>query len=178
MRRRDPRARDARSLRAYRWPGNIRELKNVIERLVLANPEETVKAADLPHEITRSPMRARLAAATDSGSTATGRAPTTADDLAALMLVHGESFWSVVYPIFMSRDLTRQDLRRIIHLGLESTNGNYRQLVGRFNMPDGDYKRFLAFLRQHDCHLPFQYFRGRPTRLEAVPDWEAEPAAS
>ena len=26
-------------------------------------------------------------------------------------------------------------------------------------MPDEDYKRFLSFLRKHDCHLPFQRFR-------------------
>jgi hypothetical protein len=26
-------------------------------------------------------------------------------------------------------------------------------------MPATDYKRFLGFLRKHDCHLPFQRFR-------------------
>ena len=26
-------------------------------------------------------------------------------------------------------------------------------------MAPGDYKRFLAFLYQHDCHLPFHGFR-------------------
>jgi hypothetical protein len=26
-------------------------------------------------------------------------------------------------------------------------------------MPTDDYKRFLGFLKQHDCHLPFQRFR-------------------
>ena len=75
------------------------------------------------------------------------------------MLRHGESFWSAVYPLFMSRDLTRNDLRRIIEIGLEQTNGNYRSLVALFNMPSEDYKRFLGFLRKHNCHLPFQRFR-------------------
>ena len=50
------------------------------------------------------------------------------------MIKQGESFWSAVYPIFMSRDLTRTDLRRIIQIGLETTNGNYRLLVELFNM--------------------------------------------
>ena len=36
------------------------------------------------------------------------------------MLKHGESFWSAVYPLFMSRDLTRTDLRKIIQIGLET----------------------------------------------------------
>ena len=26
-------------------------------------------------------------------------------------------------------------------------------------MEPDDYKRFLGFLKQHDCHLPFQRFR-------------------
>jgi hypothetical protein len=34
-------------------------------------------------------------------------------------------------------------------------------------MPDEDYKRFLSFLRKHDCHLPFQRFRVAPSRLPA-----------
>ena len=32
-------------------------------------------------------------------------------------------------------------------------------LVGLFNMPAEDYKRFLSFLKQHECHLPFKRFR-------------------
>ena len=148
-------------LRTYRWPGNIRELKNVIERLILKEPGSAVGPADLPADLTRPPDTPRLDGSSDDAASSSARPTRTADDLATLMLVHGESFWSVVYPIFMSRDLTRSDLRRVIHVGLESTHGNYRQLVARFNMPDRDYKRFLAFLRQHDCHLPFQYFRGQ-----------------
>ncbi|MDZ7269245.1 MAG: sigma-54 dependent transcriptional regulator [candidate division KSB1 bacterium] len=32
----------------YSWPGNIRELKNAIERLVIMTPQETITAADVP----------------------------------------------------------------------------------------------------------------------------------
>ena len=105
------------------------------------------------------PARAPAAAAVEAAT-----APSQADELAARMLKHGESFWSVVYPLFMSRDLTRADLRKIIQIGLESTNGNYRLLTQLFNMGDDDYKRFLSFLRKHDCHLPFQRFRVAPGR--------------
>ncbi len=92
-----------------------------------------------------------------------------ADELANLMIKQGESFWAAVYPIFMSRDLTRTDLRHIVQIGLETTNGNYRLLVQLFNMAPQDYKRFLSFLRKHDCHLPFQRFRAVPTRLQRNP---------
>ena len=152
------------ALLGYRWPGNVRELKNVVERIVLKTTGPTIRHADLPSDVVRS------AAVYQSPNPAEAAPPASAaDDLAEQMLKHGESFWSVVYPLFMSRDLTRADLRRIIQLGLEATNGNYRLLVQLFNMPNEDYKRFLSFLRKHDCHLPFQRFRVVPARLQPDP---------
>ncbi len=35
---------------AYKWPGNLRELRNVIERAVILSPGETIELADLPEE--------------------------------------------------------------------------------------------------------------------------------
>jgi hypothetical protein len=89
--------------------------------------------------------------------------------MAARMLQHRESFWSVVYPEFMARDLTRDDLRRIVQIGLENTGGNYRLLTRFFGMPDEDYKRFLSFLRKHECHLPFKHFRVARASSSALP---------
>jgi DNA-binding NtrC family response regulator len=153
------------ALLSYRWPGNIRELKNVIERIVLTKNDRTIRAADLPADV----MKAGSGHSGWGDERAAGSPrPNTAEALAASMLVHGESFWSVVHPMFISRDLTRTVLRRIIYLGLEDTNGSYRLLVSRFNMPAEDYGRFLGFLRKHGCHLPFHQFRGRPARPEAI----------
>ena len=167
-----PDAMDA--LMAYRWPGNIRELKNVVERIVLKASGRPVRTADLPPEVLKSSPITSVAvdvpaAASLSGDGGDGPLGNTAraDELAAAMIKQGESFWSAVYPIFMSRDLTRTDLRRIVQLGLETTNGNYRLLVQLFNMAPQDYKRFLSFLRKHDCHLPFQRFRAVPARLHS-----------
>jgi NtrC-family two-component system response regulator AlgB len=36
--------------RAYPWPGNLRELRNVIERAVILAPGDTIELADLPEE--------------------------------------------------------------------------------------------------------------------------------
>jgi DNA-binding NtrC family response regulator len=36
---------------AYAWPGNIRELKNVVERLVFSVAAEEVDATDIPLEV-------------------------------------------------------------------------------------------------------------------------------
>jgi transcriptional regulator with GAF, ATPase, and Fis domain len=155
-----PEALDA--LVAYRWPGNIRELKNVVERIVLKSAGQQIRYADLPADLVRGLVAGRATAAPLPTDTAVSRA----DELTTSMLKGGESFWAAVYPLFMARDLTRTDLRRIVQTGLEHTNGNYRSLVQLFNMPGEDYKRFLSFLRKHDCHLPFQRFRAVPARFQ------------
>jgi transcriptional regulator with GAF, ATPase, and Fis domain len=152
-------------LMAHRWPGNIRELKNVIERLVLRASGQQILPSDLPADVSDTLEAARPVPREDGPSGASHRS--VAEELAGRMLQHEESFWSAVYPGFMSRDLTRDDLRKIVKIGLETTNGNYRLLVQLFNMPEDDYKRFLGFLRKHDCHLPFQRFRVAPSRVQS-----------
>jgi transcriptional regulator with GAF, ATPase, and Fis domain len=147
------------ALVAYRWPGNVRELKNVVERMVLKASGASVRFHELPPEVLRT------ASSRAPGGGAAAAKASQADELTSLMLEHAEPFWSAVYPLFMSRDLTRSDLRRIVQVGLERTNGNYRSLVQLFNMPATDYRRFLSFLRKHDCQLPFQRFRTIAARL-------------
>lgn len=148
----------------YRWPGNVRELKNFAQRMTLRHRSGgMIVPADLPTEIVGSepaplPEQTRLPLA---------------ERLIAEMVERGGSFWTVIYDRFMSRDLTRDDLRTVIRLGLERTRGNYRILVELFNLPPGDYKRFLNFLRKHDCQMPFQHFRGlgpikAPTGTDAL----------
>jgi two-component system, NtrC family, response regulator AlgB len=43
---------------AYPWPGNLRELCNVIERAVILAPGETIELADLPEQFSGSQQRA------------------------------------------------------------------------------------------------------------------------
>jgi two-component system response regulator HydG len=42
------------ALENYPWPGNIRELQNLMERLVVLNRSNTLELSQLPHEITAS----------------------------------------------------------------------------------------------------------------------------
>ncbi|HEY7292639.1 MAG TPA: sigma-54 dependent transcriptional regulator [Vicinamibacterales bacterium] len=144
-------------LLGYRWPGNVRELKNVAERVVVRSRSGVITPADLPREISSVPVQSA------APEIVTRRR--TADVLLERMLVGGESFWAVVYEPFMSRDLTRDDLRAIITSGLEQTRGNYKALVHSFNLEPSDYKRFLNFLRKYQCHMPFQRFRSARVRL-------------
>ena len=50
-------------------------------------------------------------------------------------------------------------MREIVRRGLEEARGNYKIVARLFNMEVGDYKRFLNFLRKHDCQIPFQDYR-------------------
>jgi transcriptional regulator with PAS, ATPase and Fis domain len=140
-------------LKAYEWPGNVRELRNVSERLVVRR-HVLVTPAELPQEIVTS--GGPLAASTPQTDSARA---TTRDTLLARLLEGRECFWSVVYGPFMSRDLTRDDIRALVRAGLERTSGSYTALLHLFNMETEDHKRFLNFLTKHQCHMPFQNFR-------------------
>src|SRR3984893_18629693 len=145
---------------AYKWPGNVRELKNAAERLVIRRESEVIAPEDLPREI--AGKWCGPAAAVASAQQPGRLSP---DVLFERMSVGGESFWTVVHEPFIARDLTRHDLRVIVSRGLERTKGSYKALVQSFNLDPDDYKRFLSFLRKHECHMPFQRFRSMPIRL-------------
>jgi transcriptional regulator with PAS, ATPase and Fis domain len=159
-----------RQLQAYAWPGNVRELKNVAERLIVRGITGTITCADLPVEIAARPVASRPTAAVRHSRL---------DQLFDRMVKKGEPFWSTVYPAFMSRDLTRDDIREIVGRGLERAHGSYKVVVELFNMHADDYKRFLNFLRKHHCHIAFHDFRSAAatSARQAVDATELEPAA-
>jgi transcriptional regulator with PAS, ATPase and Fis domain len=139
------------------WPGNVRELKNVVERLVIARRANPLKRGDIPLDLKSAE---RQPAASKGGTQSVSQA----DALFEEIVTHGQSFWSAAYAPFMSRDLTRHDLRLLITKGLERTAGDYRELTTLFNMPEGDAKRFVAMLRKYHCHVPPQGFRTNARR--------------
>jgi DNA-binding NtrC family response regulator len=181
-------------LLAYQWPGNVRELRNVAERLVLQDRIGPVPADALPHEI-RDGHRHSVAASAPSHSRpttgpvdngqATPQAVTAAAPLSAIAdtlwqrMATGEDFWSVVGQAFKARELTRADLMALVDRGLTETRGSYRALLALFNLPEGDYKRFHAFLYQQRCNLPVAPYRARrPSGTRgAPPPQPSSPAA-
>jgi two-component system response regulator HydG len=135
----------------YSWPGNVRELENVMERLVVTGRSESVVPEDLPMEI-RTHTNIGLRPKRE-------RRRTVADDLYKKLLEERESFWTAVYPLYMDREITKGNVRDLVRKGLEEARGNYKIVARMFNMEDRDYKRFLNFLRKHDCQLPFKEYR-------------------
>jgi len=156
-------------LLAYDWPGNVRELKNVVERLTLRARAQSapVSPADLPPEIgmTARPTPHQPA-----------RALSKAQVIFDRMVEEREPFWSAVYSPFMTRDLTRSDVREIVARGFQTAR-NYKSLAQLFNLPPLDYKRFSNFLRTHGCDIRFQPL-GEVTRqhTSSHPAFRAEAA--
>jgi two-component system response regulator AtoC len=140
-----------RLLTEYHWPGNVRELENVIERVAVTSAGQMIQAEDLPMEI-----RLRQGASVRPRKE---RRRTVADDLYQRLIRDGESFWAVVYPLYMQREITRSNVRDLVRKGLEEARGNYKIVARLFNMDQGDYKRFLNFLRKHECQVPFKEYR-------------------
>ena len=143
-RRRPSRPRRWRALVDYEWPGNVRQLRNAAERLIVRGCGSVIAIDDLPPVVRGRPSASTAA---ESAARATPAAPpapvtfvgepaarTVVDTMFDRMVKQRESFWSIVYSAFMVRDLTRTDLRAIITRGLQETAGNYKMLVELFNM--------------------------------------------
>jgi hypothetical protein len=59
-------------------------------------------------------------------------------------------FWVIVQQPFLQRELSRDQVRSAIAHGLDVTRGSYKWLLPLFGMRDGDYPRFMDFLRHHE----------------------------
>jgi DNA-binding NtrC family response regulator len=140
-----------RALCEYSWPGNIRELENAMERLVVTSRSEVIDVANLSDEL-RTPRSVGVSVKQE-------RRRSIGDSLYKLVVEDGQSFWTAVYPLYMRRDITREHIRELVRRGLRETRGNYKIVARLFNMEPTDYKRFLNFLRKHECQLPFHEFR-------------------
>jgi transcriptional regulator with PAS, ATPase and Fis domain len=133
----------------YSWPGNVRELENVIERCAVTGTKRLIEPDDLPPDVR----------ANRSGWARRERRKGMADELYKRIIDQRESFWTVVYPLYMQREITRSSVRDLVRKGLKEARGNYKIVARMFNMEDSEYKRFLNFLRKHDCQVPFKEFR-------------------
>ncbi len=93
------------ALRAFNWPGNIRQLENVLERMILMSEGTTLEVSDLPDEI------AHLAKSTDIDSS---EGPLT--------------FKEIV------RKQTQSVERDLIEKALEETNGNVTKTAEKLGL--------------------------------------------
>ena len=121
-------------LMGYSFPGNIRELENIVEAAVCMVSGSIIHADDilLPSE-----------------------APTSQPDEDIII----GNFWESVARPFAERLITRTQMERLVRQGLQRTRGSYRKMLPLFRIPDTDYKRFMDFLRRHHCIVDFREYR-------------------
>ncbi len=148
-------------LEAYRWPGNIRELQNVVEQMVAMADGTEAGVEQVPHAIATY-ERSTLSLVRE-------RRRQVSDDLFEGLTAGTLQFWEHVYPMFMNRDLTRADLRHLVGKGLAVTGGNYRGLLRLFGIDDSQYKRLLNFLASHECTIDFREYRATGRAAEPMP---------
>jgi len=122
-------------LQRYDFPGNVRELENIVETAIYTAPEDTIEECDI--------------------ALPNGTRPVLEDFL------HVENFWESVARPYADRMITRTHMENVVRRGLQQANGSYRRLIRLFNLPDSDYKRFMDFLRRHGCNVDYRQYRQR-----------------
>lgn len=148
------------ALHRYKWPGNVRELQNVIEQAIWLANSSSITLADLPEALRSDPTGIALTRE---------RRRQVSDQLFDALVQGHYSFWDHVHPLFLSRDLTRHDIRELVCRGLSATRGNYRAVLKLFGMTDSDYYRFHNFLTAHACKVDFRTYRTGATIEAARP---------
>lgn len=114
------------------WPGNVRQLVSAVTAGYGMATGELIEADDFETMV------------------GTGRQVHDLGVLFDRLTKGGEDFWRVAGDPFLERDLNRAQVRSLVVRGLEAASHNYRQVLDLFNLPSGDYQRFMDFLRHHN----------------------------
>lgn len=107
------------ALRRYQYPGNVRELQNVIERAAVLARGQTIEVTDLPPHVVDSKAAQALAASLRGGAAGTG--PRADDD---------DSAWT---PMPLEEAL-REPERRILVKALKANNWNRQKTADQLQI--------------------------------------------
>ncbi len=120
----------------YDWPGNIRQLRNVLRKAAIIIDKKEIGA-----EIERLIQ--------DEKNLLKNNSDGKVKEIWGL-IEKGGDFWEVVRKPFLKRDLNRSEVKLLLKKALAETGGSYRRLLSKFNLSDGEYKRFMNFLGEHN----------------------------
>ena len=130
-----------RALAGYPWPGNVREVRGLLDTAFCLCLGDTIEAADVEPELraVSDELDESMLALAAGGQ---------ADPFARMTQGEG-SFWSVVRDPYLDRELNRDEVRRIVERGLAQAGGSYKRALRAFGLPEGEYLKFMDFLRHH-----------------------------
>ncbi|NNK79758.1 MAG: response regulator [Litoreibacter sp.] len=104
------------TIRAYSWPGNVRQLENTVRRLVLTSPEEEISRADVEIVLGSQPEIGALMGGGDS------------DKLSASVAKHLRRYFDLHGGVLPPPGIYQRILREVelplIEIALEATGGN------------------------------------------------------
>ena len=130
-----------RALAGYSWPGNVREVRGLLDTAFCLCLGDTLEAADVEPEL-------RAEAGELDETTLSLAAGGNGDPYAQMSRGQG-SFWSVVRDPYLDRELNRNEVRQIVERGLAEAGGSYKRALRAFGLPEGEYLKFMDFLRHH-----------------------------
>jgi len=127
---------------SQKFPGNVRELQNAIERAFFS--ARGIMITEVP-----------LESHTPTAATAADEVQTWFKDISE----GRKDFWSAIHNRYKCRDISREKVVAFVDYGLRSTRGSYKTMASMFRFKEHDYRRFMDFLRRHDCLLDFRPYR-------------------
>lgn len=123
----------------YGWPGNVRELVNLVKRAGIQGSGATIDT-EIEELLARRPSTPLRSGARDDHT-----------GLQAA-LDGGENFFDVVWPLFLDRELNRNQLRRLLEGYFGECRHSLKDLAARLNIPEGQYPRFVSALHRYRVH--------------------------
>lgn len=134
-------------LQEYRYPGNIRELKNIIAEAYYSAKGLIIDLSELPEGISR-PRNFEYNAENELG-----------DRLYNEIIGGRGDFEDIVRLPFCSRQFGAPVVRKVIERALLQTKGRYREAFSLLKIPEKRYSVCIQFLKRNKCYIDFRPFR-------------------
>ncbi|MBP1609918.1 MAG: transcriptional regulator, NifA subfamily, Fis family, partial [Acidobacteria bacterium] len=146
-----PKAKDI--LKAYHYPGNVRELKNIVLEAYYSAKTSVIDADELPPEVYRGNAEESLPPPVDAAR------------IYSEILEGIGDFEHLVRTPFLQHQFGTPVVKGIIERALRDSGGRYREAFAKLRIPDRQYSVVMRFLKRNQCYLDFRPFRRIQTRL-------------